>query len=223
MSLVELSGPLPPVCVKTGGKADKLRPVRFKYRPASSYALLVLLAVGILASRHREVSLQLPVSRATVRDHWRRVLTTVAGLIGGTVVFAIIGFAFHTQLAIWPALICCFGGLAILLGQQNFISGRLTRNGTVVLKDVSPVWVAAMRGSVANRHLAAAAAHQQAAAALGYTPPQATAPSSEQFTHVSPAPPTQTTASEPRGFCGEPLSQPDSSAWSAVQPQPPVD
>ncbi|MDQ1723401.1 MAG: hypothetical protein QOG52_429 [Frankiaceae bacterium] len=241
MSLAELSGPLPPVCIKTGGKSQKLRPVRFKYRPASSYALLGLLFVGVLASRHSEVTLQLPVSREVIRDHWRRVLITVAGLVGGTTVFAAIGFAAHTQLAIWPALICCFGGLAILVGQQNFIQGRLTKNASVVLKDVSPAWVAVMRASIADRHLAAAAAHQQAAAAvMGYAPAQAVAPAVEQLAHVAPARPASTSpTAETLGFFGEPLParpptpqteapqpqapDPLGGGWTTVEPAPPVD
>jgi len=159
----ELMTALPTVCIKTGLPADKLRPATFKYVPVASYALLALVFVGIFVRTHRRITVKLPVHKSAIAAQWKRVGIAMLVLLGGTGAFAGIGVA--TKATFWaaPAVVSLVAGLLMVVRQQNFMQGRLTKSGDLLLKDVSPIFIEQWRAMSAQRHMAAADAHLQAA------------------------------------------------------------
>jgi hypothetical protein len=162
----ELMGTLPRVCIKSGLPATKLRPATFKYIPVASYALLALIFVGIYARSHRRISVKLPVNPAAITAQWKRLGIAVLVLLGGTGVLGGLAYVTHVAALAVPALVCFIVGLLMMTREQNFMQGRLTKDGLLVLKDVSPAFVVAWNALAAERHEEASQRHADVAAKL---------------------------------------------------------
>ena len=148
MTAAELQGPPVGVCAKTGGRADTSKPFVVRYTPPWVFLLIVFLGIGLIfiliaLALSTKVRTAIPLSRAAARDVARRRLVGTGVLVGGT----ILSFVIVAQLNFWVGFTGVFVsfvyGLYLLC--LPAVRAKMSADGTVLLKGVSPVWVHAMR------------------------------------------------------------------------------
>jgi hypothetical protein len=169
---------MPGVCVKTGRPAVTTRKLKVQHVPRWVYLLLplALLIVGILLvaiigeAVATKFTIVFPVSAEVVADRRRRIRLAWGFGAVGTVAFCALGIATHQPLCWLLAALSLVVGLYFAQSTRTWLRGKLSAEGRVTLRNVSPVWAAQQHALVqahrAARHQAAqyqAAQYHQAA------------------------------------------------------------
>jgi len=164
-------GLLPAVCVKTGEPAELTRKANFRYTPLWVWLLLpfgVLIALIVAEACSTRVRVDFPVSRQVVRDHRRRIWVAVGTMIAAPIALLFAAGALHQPAIAWLALVAFVVGLVLAFRAQTWISGKLSKAGTIALKGVAPVWAEQRQALVAYHANMAYQAYQQQAAYAQY-------------------------------------------------------